>query len=149
MAKTTIAICTSLSFYRQAIDVQTELKALGYEVILPHTAEQMRKSGDFDVAKAKTWYNNPDDYPRKAALMRRHFAEIEKADAILVLNYQKHGVDNYIGGNVLMEMALAFYLKKPIFVLNDAPQASPLLEEIMGLQPVFLHGELSNLPRSD
>jgi hypothetical protein len=141
-----ITICTSASFYRQVIDVQTKLEQMGYEIIVPFTATQMKTSGDFDVSHYKTWFDVAGDYDKKAALMHRHFAEIEKGDMVLILNYEKHGVANYIGGNVLMEMALAFYLNKPIFVLNDTPQDSPFLEEILGMQPIFLHGKLEVLP---
>jgi hypothetical protein len=68
---------------------------------------------------------------------------------VLILNYEKHGQANYIGGNVLMEMALAFYQKKPIFILNEAPEDSTFLEEILGVLPVFLHGKLENLPATN
>lgn len=78
--------------------------------------------------------------------MRGHFAEVEKGDAILVLNYEKHGISNYIGGNVLMEMAVAFNLNKPIFILNSTPTESSLLEEIIGLEPIILNGKLDALP---
>jgi hypothetical protein len=74
--------------------------------------------------------------------------EIAKADSVLVLNYQKHGVDNYIGGNVLIEMAIAFYLGKPIYILNDIPQESPFVEEIIGLNPVVLHGSLESIKQN-
>ena len=105
----------------------------------------MKKSNNFDVSHYKTWFADADDYHKKAALMRAHFDEVEKGDAILVLNYEKHGVQNYIGGNVLMEMALAFYFHKPIFILNEIPEESAFLEEIIGMGPVVLHGKPENL----
>jgi hypothetical protein len=144
---TKITICSSVNFYRQAIDIQEELGKLGYEVIVPATAERMKESGDFEVSHYKTWFGDADDYHKKTALMRGHFAEVKKGDAILVLNYEKHGIDNYIGGNVLMEMAIAFYLNKPIFVINEVPGESPFLEEIIGLNPVVLHGMAENLSK--
>jgi hypothetical protein len=52
---------------------------------------------------------------------------------------------NYIGGNVLMEMAVAFYLDKPIFLFNEIPKNSTFLEEIKGIEPVVLHGKIENL----
>lgn len=79
--------------------------------------------------------------------MRGHFDEVARGDAVLVLNYEKHGVQNYIGGNVLMEMALAFYLKKPIFIINEVPKESAFLEEIIGLGPIVLHGKPEALPK--
>ena len=142
----TIAICSSANFYRQVVDVQAQLENLGYKVIIPATAERMKKSGDYDVSHVKAWFNNDNDYQKKAALIRGHFTEIEAADSILVLNNEKHGIQNYIGGNVLMEMAIAFYLNKHIFILNDVPEESAFLEEIKGMEPVVLHGKVNKFP---
>ncbi len=142
----TITICSSANFYRQAVDIQDQLQKHGYEVIIPITAERMKESGDFDVSHYKTWFADANDYGKKAELIRAHFDKIAAGDAILVLNYEKHGVQNYIGGNVLMEMSLAFYLEKPIFVINEAPKESTFLEEILGMQPVFLQGDVDKLP---
>ena len=141
----TITICSSASFYRQAVDVEQQLTDAGYKVILPATARIMQKTGDYDVAHYKTWYDDPSQFHKKADLVRRHFDEVAKGDCTLVLNYQKHGIDNYIGGNVLMEMAIAFYLKKPIYILNGLPEDSSYLEEIQGMEPVLLRGDLTTL----
>lgn len=141
----TITICSSAHFYRQAIEIQEQLQKMGFTVIVPKTATLMKERGDFDTANYKTWFGDTNDYPKKAALIRAHFDEITKGDAILVLNYGKHGKTNYIGGNVLMEMSLAFYQKKPIIILNDAPEESSFIEEILGMQPTFLHGQLEKI----
>lgn len=143
--KTTITICSSAAFYRQAVEIESQLNELGFEVILPITARRMKKSGDFEVSHYKTWFADASDYHKKAELMRMHFAEIEKGDAVLVLNYEKHGVQNYIGGNVLMEMSLAFWLNKPILILNDIPKESSFEEEIRGMEPVVLGGDLGKI----
>ncbi len=144
--KTVITICSSADFYRKAVEVQKLLTEIGFQVIIPATAEKMKKSGNFEVNNYKTWLDKPNDYHIKARLMRGHFKEVEIADAILVLNYEKHGVHNYIGGNVLMEMALAFYLGKPIFLMNEIPKESVFLEEIIGLGPITLNGRVESLP---
>lgn len=142
---TTITICSSAAFYKQANDVKEQLEGLGLKVIVPKTAEKMHRANDYDVSHYKTWFGDKNDYHKKTALMMGHFKEVEKGDVILVLNYQKHGVDNYIGGNVLMEMSLAFWLKKPIFILNEIPNESAFLEEIIGLGPIALHGNAQAL----
>ena len=145
--KPIITICSSAAFYKQAVDTQNQLHELGCEVIVPITATRMKESGDFDVSHYKTWFADANDYHKKAQLMRTHFTEVEKGDAILVLNYEKHGVQNYIGGNVLMEMSLAFWLNKPVFIINEVPEESVFEEEIRGMQPILLHGEAGALPR--
>jgi len=141
----TITICSSANFYKQAVDIQTQIEKLGYIVLIPATAERMKKSGDFEVSHYKIWFADAKNYRKKTELMRGHFAKIAKGDAILVLNFKKRGVENYIGGNVLMEMALAFYLKKPIYILNEIPKESAFLEEIIGLNPIVLHGKINRI----
>lgn len=143
--KLTITICSSANFYKKAVEVQHQLEKLGYKVIIPHTAEKMKKSGNYDAAHYRTWHKDPKYYDRKTWLMREHFNEVEKGDILLVINEEKHGQPNYIGGNVLMEMALAFHLKKPIYVLNDIPDKSPYLEELIGMQATAMYGDLSVL----
>ncbi|MCA9332390.1 hypothetical protein KDA00_00790 [Candidatus Saccharibacteria bacterium] len=140
-----ITICTSASFYKQAVEVEEKLQKLGFGVIIPETARKMKASGDYEVEHYKTWFADPNDYHKKSRLMREHFKEIEKGDSVLVLNYEKHGKQNYIGGNVLMEMALAFWLNKPIYILNEIPEDSPFVEEIKGFEPTVLNGELGKI----
>lgn len=103
----------------------------------------MKAASDFTVRK--TWYDNPDDYHKKRDLMTTHFDEIARADAILVLNYEKHGQPDYIGPNVLMEMGIALHYNKPIYILNDIPDNSPFEEEIKGFMPTVLRGNLSGI----
>lgn len=146
-SKPIITICSSASFYKQAVEVQEQLNGLGCDVVVPSVATRMKESGDYDVSHYKTWFADADDYHKKAELMRTHFEKIAKGDAILVLNYEKHGVQNYIGGNVLMEMSLAFWLNKPIFIINEIPEESAFEEEIKGMQPTVLHGDATQLPQ--
>ncbi|HEV7453702.1 MAG TPA: hypothetical protein VGO07_00415 [Candidatus Saccharimonadales bacterium] len=145
-AKPLVTICSSCNFYRQANDVKDQLEKLGVDVIVPKLATKMKESGDYEVSHYKTWFADPNDYGKKGELMRAHFDEVEKADAILVLNYEKHGKQNYIGPNVLMEMALAFHMDKPIFIINEYPEDTPFEEELKGMTPVLLHGKIEDLP---
>lgn len=146
MKAPTVTICSSASFYRQAIDIKQQLEAMEITVLVPRTALVMEESGDFNVDHYKTWFANEGDYHKKAELVRAHFDKVAEGDATLVLNYEKHGRENYIGPNVLMEMALAFYMKKPLFVLNELPADSPFEEELKGMMPTLLHGSVSELP---
>lgn len=146
MTKLNLAICASASFYKEVIEFSYKLEDLGINVILPKTAAKM-KNEHRENDEAKTdWSVVPAGYHGKALLIREHFEEIAQSDAILVMNYEKHGKANYIGPNVLMEMAVSFYLNKPIYVLNDKPEDSPLLDEILGLEPVFLKGDITKMP---
>lgn len=139
----TIVICSSANFYEHAVAVEARLEAHGFTVILPKSARAMKAAGDYTVRK--TWYDNPDDYTHKRELMLAHFDEIARGDAILVLNYEKHGQANYIGPNVLMEMGIALHHHKTIYILNDLPENSPFEEELKGFLPIILHGDLTKI----
>lgn len=141
--KKTITICSSASFYDRYEEIMENLKRLGFKTRIPFTASRMIKNRNFNVEYYKTWFNNPNDYKEKARLTRKHFTEVEKGDAILVLNYKKNSIAGYIGGAVLSEMTLAFYLKKPIFILNPIDNNSIFKEEILGMFPKILDGNLS------
>lgn len=142
----TITICASAAFYKEVVQLAETLEKQGYTVLIPDTARKMQQANDFDVSHYKTWFGDAKDYHKKTALMRGHFDKVAVGDAILVVNSEKHGVKGYIGGNVLMEMALAFHLHKPIYVLNPLPVDSPLEEEIIGLEPIVINNDLTKLP---
>jgi hypothetical protein len=142
--KPVITICSSSSFYRQAGELKDILTVQGFEVIIPKMAEEMKAKNNFERIDYQPWLKDPSAYHVKAGLIRDHFNEVAKADAILVLNYEKHGVANYIGGNVLMEMGIAFHLKMPIFILNEAPTDVSYAEEVLGLEPIMLKGKIEH-----
>ena len=68
---------------------------------------------------------------------------IKGSDGILVLNYEKKGVENYIGGNSFLEIGVAFDLGKKIFLLNPIPENLPYTEEIEVINPVVINGDFS------
>lgn len=79
--------------------------------------------------------------------MKGHFKKVVQADAILVVNNKKNGINGYIGGNLLMELSVAFHYKKPIYILNDIEENHPFVEEVFGLSPIFLDGNLEKIKR--
>jgi hypothetical protein len=140
-----IAVCSSASFYTKVIAFSYDLEKVGINAILPKTAAKMKAEGRENDEAVIDWSKSSVSYHGKAVLIRGHFDEIAKSGGILVANYEKHGKQNYIGPNVLMEMSIAFYLHKPIYILNGVPQNSPLIDEILGLEPVFLDGNISKI----
>lgn len=140
-----IAICSSATFYKHVNELADELEKLGFTAVVPLDCRRMKKSGNYDVSAVKTWYKNPKDFHKKAFYIQDHFNEIEKADAILVVNDEKQGYKGYIGSNVIVEMGLAFYLKKPIFVLNPVNETMPTYEEVFGLGSIILGGKLAKI----
>jgi len=141
----TIVLCSSVAFYRHVNELATELESRGFTVLVPETAKRLEQSGDYDVDKVKTWYTNTEDFAIKARLMRGHFDKVAAGDDVLVVNDRKHDIDGYIGPNVLMEMGLAFYLGKPIYVLNPVSKDLPVYEEIVGMGSIILESDLTKI----
>lgn len=77
--------------------------------------------------------------------IRQHYNHIMQSDAVLIVNNDKKGKRNYIGGNCLMEMGMAYVNNKKIFLLNDIPMESAYLDEIKAMDPVCLRGDLASI----
>ena len=144
--KIKICICGSISFYDEMVEMKSKLEGFGHEVDIP---PKEIKDSSGNLIPVKDYYqirqtagdNDVWVWERKKEAMQKHFEKIDWSDAILVLNYGKKGIRNYIGSNTLMEMGLAFHLKKKIFLLNDVPDISAK-EEILGMQPIIINGDL-------
>jgi len=137
-----ITICGSTKFVKEMREVKEKLELLGHDIILPLSAE---------MNQGKEYWNNmkqtdSDNFLNvKRERMLGHFDEVKSSDAILVLNYDKDGKKNYIGGNTFLEMAIALEHGKKIFLLNPAPKDSSYIEEIESMKPVVLTGDLNKI----
>lgn len=140
-----IAICGSLDFTKEIADVAEELKKKGHKVTIPKTSELILK-GEVTLERIKQEKENGTIYKRKKKLnvIRYYYEKIGEADAILVLNYDKKGIKNYIGGNTFLEIGFAHVLGKTIFLLNDIPDLS-YTEEIKAMNPVVINEDLKKI----
>jgi hypothetical protein len=129
-----IAIVASMKFSRQMVDTSEYLMQQGHSTILPVGVE---KHIDNDYLKKKEDSNTKI----KGDLIRGYYKKIEDSDALLVLNYDKNNITNYIGGNTFIEMAFACVLNKPIYLLNPIPNIS-YTSEIEAMEPIILNGNL-------
>ncbi len=142
--KKTIALCASAKFFREVNKFKKDLQQLRFRVQAPHGAVLMERSKDYNVTNIKTWFRD-GNYRKKTAFINDHFKKIAASDAILVINKDKKGISGYIGGATLMEMGLAHYLKKKIFVLNPISPDLSFREEVLGLNPIFIEGDLTKI----
>lgn len=143
--KKIITICSSASFYKEVLEIEKQLKKLGFKVKIPKTANIMKRNGNFNVSDYKTWYKDKNDYKKKTALMNGHFKKVLEADAILVVNNEKNGISGYVGGNALMEMTLAYHYKKPIFLWNDVTSKLSIEEEVRGLNCIVIEQDVKRI----
>lgn len=73
-------------------------------------------------------------------LINTHYLKILQSDCILVTNFEKNGIKDYIGGNTFLEMGFAFVNKRPIFILNAIPDMA-YKSEIIGMKPTVLNSD--------
>ena len=153
-----ITVCGSIAFYPEMEAAQERLLALGHEVQIPRLAlevpqeygggnkvyfgKYIEESGGIDAF--------PPGHPvwdLKEGAINDHFEKIQWGDAVLITNHDKRGVQGYIGGNTLIEIGLAFFLKKPIYILHPISSELSYKQEIYGMKPVLLNGNLEMIPR--
>ncbi|MDD5749487.1 MAG: hypothetical protein PHO91_01720 [Patescibacteria group bacterium] len=140
-----ITICSSLDFSQAVGEVAKELNLLGHQIFLPATAEKILQGQVKleDIKKAKA-----DGSIAKQAIennvIMTHYKKILASEAILVLNYSKNNIANYIGGSVFLEMGLAYVNNKKIFLLNNMPDM-PYSDELLAMEPIILSGDLKRI----
>lgn len=147
-----ITICGSIGFYQEMESARDELIKRGYEVKIPELALEApaKFGGDKKVYFGKYIEENGgiDAFPAgdpiwdfKESAIKDHFEKIDWADAILVVNEEKRGIAGYVGGNTLIEIGIAFYSGKNIYILNDVSAELSYKQEILGMKPVMLKGD--------
>lgn len=129
-----ITICGSLKFYDEMKTLQKQLEGFGHTVHLP-----------MYVAGIDYW--STDGVPKVQAkklqdLMKKHMELIRQSDAILIANYTKGDAVNYIGGNTYLEMGIAHFFEKPIYLLNPAPDQPYINDELQSMDLTILNGNL-------
>jgi diphthamide synthase subunit DPH2 len=142
--KKTIVLCTSAAFYRHANEIAEKLEKKGFDVVVPATAVRMKDESNYSVERIKTWYEKPEDVHIKQGRARKHFEEVANGDAILIINDDKPGKPTYIGPNSTMEWGLAYYLNKPVYMLNSVNKEHNAYEEVLGMS-IVLEGDLSRI----
>lgn len=133
-----ITICGSSAFHQEMVNYKGKLEQMGHKIIVhPHYiqfAEKSRINGENAQAKKE------NDY------IRWYYKAIKKSDAVLILNFDKKGVKNYIGGNTLMEIGFAHANNKKVFLLNDIPEKGvSYTDEIKVMTDFVLKGDLNKI----
>ncbi|MFA6416478.1 MAG: hypothetical protein WCW56_03270 [Candidatus Paceibacterota bacterium] len=133
-----IFIICSKRFYNQIPEVRQKLESSGHTITLPNC---------FDDPATEDRYRNisAEEHSKWKAGMLKHSTDIiANNDAVLVLNFDKGEIKNYIGGATFLEMYDAFRLDKKIFMFNNIPEGI-LTDEIIGFNPIIINGDLKKI----
>jgi 3-dehydroquinate synthase class II len=132
-----IGIIGSMQFIEKMLEIRDKLIILGHDAFVTKLHESLVGKTDEEKEKIKLHQKNDMD------AIREFWREMQGADAVLVLNYDKNGIKNYIGGNTLMEIGFAHVLNQRIFLLNPIPEIPYYKSEIEAMKPVVINGDLS------
>lgn len=133
-----IIICGSISAADEILEVQKRLQNKGHEVEIPQGVKYKELRTIDSPVEEKA------EMKIKHDLIRGYYEKIKLADIVLVVNPEKNGIQGYIGGNTLIEMAFAHVLNKKLYVLYDIPDLL-YTSEILATQPLLLRSNLDDL----
>lgn len=128
-----IAICGSMCFGKEMLELKKSLESNGHKVIVPENTEAYA-NGTIEIENK--WEKIELD------VIKSYFKKIKKQDAIIVMNIDKNNIKNYIGGNSLIEIAFAHVLDKKVFLLNSVPKLN-YSDEIEAMNPIILNGDIN------
>ncbi len=128
-----------MQFTEKMMSLCGELEALGHEAFMSKFAPYFVGKSDEEKEKIKLHQKNKND------AIREFWKPMQDADALLVANFDKHGVKNYIGGNAFLEMGFAHVLNQKIYLLNPIPHMPYYETEIVAMRPTVINGDLSRI----
>src|SRR3989344_4997833 len=128
-----------MQYTERMLEVRDELNRLGHDAFVTNLAEPFIGRTDEEKEVIK------QDQKRHKDAIREFWHLMQGADAILVVNLTKHGIENYIGGNTFAEIMFAHVLHQKIFLLNPIPEIPFYKSEIIAVEPVTIHGDLTKI----
>lgn len=133
-----IGVVGSMQFAEKLVLYRDKLKKLGHDSFLTdlHVGFHGKTDTEKEKLKLKQKYHND--------AIREFWRAMQRADGILVLNFDKCGIKNYIGGNTFLEMGFAHILNQKIFLLNPIPDTI-YTTEIIAMKPIVINGDLSKI----
>lgn len=138
-----ITICGSSKFRHEMIEYMKKLEGLEHKVIVhEHYIKSVR--GEMPELMERVEREHATLKREKNYIKWYHNA-IKNSDAILVLNFDKNGIKNYVGGNTLMEIGFAHVNDKKIFLLNSIPEEVSYADEIKAMVDVVIEGDLGKI----
>ena len=128
-----------MQFTDKMIKVRDKLQELGHDAFITDLHKSMIGKTDDEIEKIKLHQKYNMD------AIREFWRMMQGADAVLVLNLDKNGIKNYVGGNTLMEIGFAHVLNQKVFMLNPIPEMPYCKTEIEAVKPIILNGDFSKI----
>lgn len=137
-----VYVLGSTKFMHSMVEARDNLLKLGLDGWI-HENYDLLVQGKMDkLEEDKATSQENAERKKKYDYLKVHYKHILESDAVLIVNEAKNGIENYIGGNVLIEMGQAYVHDKKIFFLHGMPEKLPYLDEILAMDPICLNGDL-------
>jgi hypothetical protein len=130
-----IFIVSSKHFYNRLGNIADFLKKQGHKITYPNSYDEPLKEEEMKSLSKE------EHIKWKRIMLKKDEENILPQDAILVLNFEKKGIPNYIGGATFLEIYKAFELNKKIFFYNSLPKCS-FTDELIAIDPIIINGDL-------
>lgn len=147
-----IVLAGSMVFLDKMGDIKKELERVGHSVVMPALTEEEVVTGKdtfteylHSVGGIENILPDNNIWKMKEVGMMYYKKHMDDSDAMLVCNFDKGDKKNRIGANVFLEMGYMFFLGKKICVLQGPPYGDDKIEEVLGMRPTFLNGNLGKI----
>jgi len=142
-----IIICASVDITPKIKELKEALEKMGHSVEIPYVSMKII-AGEISLEEFLAVKDREGDTKFREAtgedLIKRYYNLIKEADAVLVLNEEKKGIKNYIGGNTFLEIGFSYILNKKLYLFNPIPEMS-YSDEIKAMSPIVLNGDLTKI----
>jgi len=133
-----ILIACSKHFYHKIPEINQTLFNMGHKTSMPNSFDEPFK-------EEKMKQISPEEHQKwKISMIAKDNENLEPVDAVLILNFEKHGQPNYIGGATFLEIYKAWELNKKVFLYNPIPE-NLFKDELLGLNPIIIEQDLTKI----
>lgn len=132
-----IGVIGSMQYTEKMLELRDQLIKMGHDAFVTTLADPFVGKTDEQKEKIKIHQKQNMD------AIREFWRLMQGADAVLVANFDKHGIKNYIGGNTLMEIGFAHVLNQKVFLMNPIPDIPYYKTEIEAVKPIIINGNLT------
>lgn len=129
-----VVLCGSMSAYTEIQLLQKELYAMKVRSIIPEPEDEIKPSLSIEAF---------ENFKRKVSFSYIKQIRHPLTVAVLAVNLDKHGINNYIGPNTFAEIAVAFAQRKKVYVYQGYPDI--YREELSAWKVTELLGDLRGL----
>lgn len=131
-----IFIIASKHNYSHIPDTKEILEKMWHIITLPNSYD--KPFMEFEIREKSA----SDHIKWKQEMLRLQIVKVWDNDVVLVMNFEKNWMKNYIGWATFLEVYEAFRQDKKIYFYNELPEGI-LHDELVGINPLVINWDLS------